>query len=107
MEVKHSKLGYNFTLPELTQRQLEEFENIFNPMVENVTGVKVAVFNGCLVKAAAQLEWIPLPLKEDEEKHSDERLKPDQVGDMNPGAVSFLSTRIGQYISEAREVPPE
>lgn len=96
MKIVHKTLGVDIEMPEILQGQLEEFESIIQPDVVSVSegNAQLARFNGAVVRAAAQVGWLP-------------GLNPDDIEKMKPAKVSFLATEISGALIQAREVPPQ
>lgn len=96
--VKNKTLGYDFVLPEILQEDLENFEKAMDEFLEpetTISNIKVATYNGAVVRAAIKVGWLD-PLK----------LTVDQVSKMKPGAIGFLALALSEHISAAREIPP-
>jgi len=84
--------GFTLTVPQLRQRDVEEFQRIVHEL--NPDGGFVIKRNGDIVRAAAQMGWIT-------------DVKAEGVDDMPPYAVQALASDISDTYAAAFEVPGE
>ena len=93
MEIKHKTYNLDFVLPEITQGTLEQFEKFLEKTIEEMGSVKLAVFNGGIVRAAIAAGWVDISL--------------DEIPNMPPGKITYLSGKITKHVEAARQVAPE
>jgi len=94
--VENKKLGIAFTLPEILQGELEQFEAEIEPYVNDAQrGTKLNSLYGAIVRAAAKVGWL-----------NEAGITPESVSTMKPNAVLFIGENIFAHVGEAREVPP-
>jgi len=89
MKIAHKKLGVEFELPELKQRDVETF---FAKLREDGAEVSGPEYAGRLARAAASVGWLN---------------GVGDIGDMKPAVVVWLSSKLNEYIAEALTIPPE
>ena len=94
MKIQHKTYGYDFDLPEILQGALE----IWEKEIEGITigDIRLNVFSGMVLRAGIKAGWIPAEIATLE-----------NVSQMNPGKVVFLSRRISEAVRQAREIPPD
>lgn len=90
-QVVHEKLGINYEMPELRQRDLEAFQPAYFEEKAKTPGAYGEA--GATVRVAARMGWLA-------------GLKEDAVADMAPNAVLYLAVQIHKHISEAISIPP-
>lgn len=93
MKIKQEQLGIEYDLPDFRQRDIEAF---YATLRELNDGKKLSniEYNGNVVRTAARLGW----LKDTAE---------DDVGDMYPNAVNWLSGEISEAVTTAFDIPGE
>ena len=94
--VENKTLGIAFTLPEILQGELEQFEVDVAPFVSDMqSGAKINTLYGAIVRAAAKVGWL-----------AELGITPESVATMKPKTIMFLGENIFAHVGEAREVPP-
>jgi hypothetical protein len=91
--IQHKGLDLEFELPEILQGSLEVYEKELSKYVTDIENIQVAVWQGGVVRAATKAGWL-------------EGLKEKEIDSMKPNAIAWLSARIVEHVSAAREIPP-
>ena len=94
-KIEHEGLDLSFELPELTQGRMEDFYRERRKVLDAIEGEPSgAEGNGATVRVLARLGWL-------------EGVEEDDVSDMRPAAVMFLSTEFLGIVQEAYAIPGE
>jgi len=96
MHIKHSVYGFDFEIPDVLQGQLEAWEREMESVNITIGDIRLSIFSGIVVRAAIRVGWIP-----------PEVAKLEDIDKMNPGVIIYLSRKISELVSDAREIPPE
>ena len=92
--IEHKSFDIKIELPEITQGTLEEYETILAKTIGPLENIEITKLQGNIVRAAAQVEWL-------------NGIAIDDVVNMKPSLVVWLSNKITEHINNAKKVPEE